>query len=144
MDRFFDWLGEFLRNLLDRQGGSFGAAGNESQDPFMREAYAELDEYLRTGRSRSRPAADSPRAHARQAAPSPPEELRRDYANLEVPFGAPFEQVRLTHRRLLRQYHPDRFGRDPGKQRLATQITQKLNESFQRIRAYAEREGGGD
>jgi len=143
VDRFFDRLGEFLRALLDRRTGC-GATGEESQDPFMREAYAELDEFLRTGRSRPRPTAAGPREHARAPAPSPPAELRRDYANLEVPFGAPFEQVRLTHRRLLRKYHPDRFGLDPGRQRLATQITQKLNESYQRIRAYAKREGGND
>lgn len=143
MDRFFDRLGEFLRVLLDRRTGS-GASGEESQDPFMREAYAELDEFLRTGRNRPRPASGGPREQARMPSPSPPAELRRDYANLEVPFGTPFEQVRLTHRRLLRKYHPDRFGSDPGKQRLATQITQKLNESYQRIRAYTKREGGND
>jgi DnaJ-domain-containing protein 1 len=143
MDRFFDRLGEFLRALLDRRAGP-GPGVEESMDPFMREAYAELDEFLRTGRSRTRPAAAGPSGRARTAAPSPPAELRRDYANLEVPFGAPFEQVRLSHRRLLRKYHPDRFGLDPGRQRLATQITQKLNESYQRIRAYAKREGGSD
>jgi DnaJ-domain-containing protein 1 len=141
MDRFFDRLGEFLRALLDRRAGP-GPGVEESMDPFMREAYAELDEFLRTGRSRSRPVAAGPRGHARTA-PSPPAELRRDYANLEVPFGAPFEQVRLSHRRLLRKYHPDRFGLDNGRQQLATQITQKINESYQRIHAYAKREGDG-
>ncbi len=143
MDRFFDRLGEFLRTLLDRRTGP-GAIGEESQDPFMREAYAELDEFLRTGRSRPRPAFGGSRERARVPAANPPAELGRDYANLEVPFGVSFEQVRLAHRRLLRKYHPDRFALDPGKQRLATQITQKLNESYQRIRAYARRERGSD
>jgi len=142
MDRFFDRLGEFLRALLDRRAGP-GPSVEESMDPFMREAYAELEEFLRTGRSRSRPVAAGPRGQA-CTAPSPPAELRRDYANLEVPFGAPLEQVRLSHRRLLRKYHPDRFSLDTGRQHMATQITQKINESYQRIHAYAKREGGGD
>jgi curved DNA-binding protein CbpA len=39
----------------------------------------------------------------------------------------------------LRRYHPDRYGRDPEKQALATQITQRLNDSFRRIRDLARR-----
>jgi DnaJ-domain-containing protein 1 len=143
MDRFFDRLGEFLRGLLDREADS-GGAGYSAQDPFMHEAYAELDEYLRTGRSRPRPPLNGRRPRPRQAAPPPPAELRRDYANLEVSFGAPFGEVRQAHRRLLRQYHPDRFDQDPRKQELATEITQKINESYQRIRVYARRAGLGD
>jgi DnaJ-domain-containing protein 1 len=142
MDRLFDRLGEFLRSLLNGEPYS-GRTSDPAQDPFMREAYAELDEYLRTGRSQARPSAGATRQPWRRAAP-PPEELRRDYANLEVAFGASFAEVRQAHRRLLRKYHPDRFGQDPRKQQLATEITQKLNESFQRIRVYARRTGIGD
>jgi DnaJ-domain-containing protein 1 len=133
MDRFFDRLGDFLRTLLDGQETT-GRTGGAAQDPYMREAYAELDEYLRTGRSRPRPAAGERQEPPRQPAPPPPSELRRDYANLEVPFGAPLAQVRQAHRRLLGKYHPDRFDQDPRKQQLATAITQRLNESYQRIR----------
>jgi DnaJ-class molecular chaperone len=143
MDRFFDRLGEFLRVLLDGRAYS-GRSSDSAQDPFMREAYEELDEYLRTGRSRQRPAASGRQQQARRPPPPPPEELRRDYANLEVAFGAPMAEVRQAHRRLLRQYHPDRFDRDARKQQLATEITQKLNESYQRIRVYARRAGIGE
>jgi DnaJ-domain-containing protein 1 len=142
MDRFFDRLGEFLRGVLDGETHT-GGTGDPAQDPFMRDAYAELDEYLRTGRSRPRPAMGGQRGEPRRPA-RPPEELRRDYANLEVAFGASFVEVRQAHRRLLRQYHPDRFGRDARKQHLATEITQKLNESFQRIQSYARGADRGD
>jgi len=143
MDRFFDRLGELLRSFFNENASPYRSAGDPSQDPFLAEAYEELDEYLRTGRSRPRvfPGAQEQRSRPSEAAP--PERLRRDYANLEVPFGAPFSEVRRAHRRLLRQYHPDRFGQDPRKQELATEITQKLNASYQRIRMYARRSGAG-
>ncbi len=133
MDRFFDALGDFLRSLLEGNRSS----GYDSRDPDVREAMEELDEYLRTGQSRLRSGPDPRRESRQEAQPRPSESLRRDYANLEVHFGAAFEEVRAAHRRLLRRYHPDRFARDPEKQRLATEITQKINESFQRIQAQA-------
>lgn len=134
MDRLFDRLGELLRGLPQEAPREARAPG-PGADPFLREAEAELEEYLRTGRpkpergGRGRGSSTTPR----------PEFLRPDYANLDLDPGAPFEEVRRAHRRLLRRYHPDRYGRDPEKQALATQITQRLNASFRRIRDFARR-----
>ncbi len=66
-------------------------------------------------------------------APQPRSSLRRDYAALEVPFGASLAEVRRSYKRLLHKYHPDRFSRDEEKQALATEVTQRLNEAFRRI-----------
>ena len=71
-------------------------------------------------------------ARRSQAHPAPGA-LRKDYANLEVPFSAPLEEVRASYRRLIRRYHPDRFSADPEKLKLATEISTRLNESLQRI-----------
>jgi hypothetical protein len=75
--------------------------------------------------------------------PRPPlsEELKRDYANLEVPVTASFEEVKRAHKRLMQHYHPDRFGQDPEKLKIATEITQKLNESFSRIEKFHRQSG---
>lgn len=132
MDKFFDRLGDILRSLLEGAEESSYRYG-EGKDPYMRAAVEELDEYLRTGRSRPRPGFQEPHK-AKGFAPGPDERLRKDYANLETPFGAPFAEVNRAHKRLLRKYHPDHFSQDPEKYKLATEITQKLNESFQRIR----------
>jgi DnaJ-domain-containing protein 1 len=128
MDRLFDRLGELLRSLA---GGTRGPG--PQADPFLREAERELEEYLRTGHTQAG-------VGERRRPPSPmPESLRRDFANLELDPSAGFEEARRAHRRLLARYHPDRYGRDPEKQRLATQITQRLNASFRRIRDFIHR-----
>ena len=72
----------------------------------------------------------------------PPESLRGDYANLEVPFGADSQAVRRSYKRLVLQYHPDRHSGDPEKLRVATEITKKVNQSFERIRSFQERSAG--
>lgn len=68
-----------------------------------------------------------------------PESLRKDFANLEVPFGAGLEQARAAHRRLIRAYHPDRHATNPDKYRIANQITQRVNYSYQRIKQFYEK-----
>ena len=61
-------------------------------------------------------------------------ELRRYYANLELPFGAPLDEVNQAYRRLMRQYHPDRYPDDPARRQLATQLTQKLTRAYNEIK----------
>jgi DnaJ-domain-containing protein 1 len=160
MDSFFDRLGDLLRSLMGTDSGA--GTGFDARDPDMRAALAELDEYLKDGvdarrwrfvdgadggaeeeftaRDGEKGAGDTGRRESsrryRRAGPQPPESLRRDYGNLEVPFAAPPEDVQNAYRRLMRKYHPDRFSLDPEKQQLATEITKRLNESFQNIRRY--------
>jgi len=152
MDRLFDRLGDLLRSLMGSDLSTRPAY--DPRDPDMRAALNELDAYLQSGRSTAaeghgqrhpgEPHGGEPhggqqqreqqQSTARQA--PPPQTLRQDYANLEVPFAAPLEQVQSSYRSLLRKYHPDRFVRDAEKQKLATEITKRLNESFQNIRRH--------
>ena len=53
------------------------------------------------------------------------------YANLELPFGANFSEIKKSYRTLIKQYHPDRYHSDPKKQLLAKEITAKLNTAYQ-------------
>jgi DnaJ-class molecular chaperone len=105
------------------------------EDPVMQEAWEELDDYLKEGsqsqRHRQRPQGEWARESERET-------LRQDYANLEVSFGAPLPEVKKAYKRLLKFYHPDRNADDPGKLRMATEITQKLNGSFQKIKDFEE------
>jgi DnaJ-domain-containing protein 1 len=52
------------------------------------------------------------------------------YKVLELPEGAPFEQIKKSYRRLMKIYHPDMFHNDPEKQDIARQISEKLNEAY--------------
>jgi DnaJ-class molecular chaperone len=137
MDKFFDKLGDLILALL---GGDSGRSGSyDLQDPDMREALEELDAYLESGapgpgrfgdRSYERRSGEE---RSRYKPESIDENLRRDYATLEVPFAAPLTDVRKSYKRLLHKYHPDRFSGDAEKQALATEVTQRLNEAFARI-----------
>jgi DnaJ-domain-containing protein 1 len=117
-------------------------------DPDLAAAWDELNEYL--GSDRREAGGGSPHGGDRKdsrgprSAPMPPESLRPDYANLEVPFGADIETVRRSYKRLVLHYHPDRHAGSPETLRVATEITKKVNESFERIRSFQERTGTGD
>ncbi len=139
MDGFIDRLAEFLKTLFRDEragGGPRPAGGTRFQDPDLQDAWEELDDYMRTG-------TDQPRQdEGRQSRRREPvdESLRQDYANLEVPFGSDIETVKKSYKALMLRYHPDKHGGDPQKQKLALEITKKINESFERIRA--RHEGG--
>ncbi len=131
MDRFFDWLGDILHSLTNGPSGARrGPQARAQVDPDVREAWEELDRYLK---GEQQPPPRPPRADPELEA------LRQDYANLEVPFGAPFDEVRKSYRRLLAAYHPDRNAADPERLRLATEITKKINVSYRRIEELEEK-----
>jgi hypothetical protein len=69
--------------------------------------------------------------------------VARYYANLELPYGAPREAVRAARQRLLRRYHPDRFATDPGRAKLAHQLTAELNHAHDELLVYLERNPHG-
>ena len=65
--------------------------------------------------------------------PASDDELRRAYAALEVPLGSDFATVRKSYRALMRKYHPDRNTGSPEKQKVATELAQKLSQAYQLI-----------
>ena len=64
------------------------------------------------------------------------EKLREDYITLKVKFGSPFSEVKKSYKKLLTQYHPDKHTGNPKRLKMATEITQKINQSFQRIKVF--------
>ena len=150
MDGFIDRLADLLRGLMgdtderarrhDRGPATGGgdAAGPAWRDPDLRAAWEELEDYLGTGSGASAKAREAGRGaggqNARRAEPPADESLRQDFKNLEVPFGSDIETVRASYKALMLKYHPDKFASDPEKQRVALEITKKINESFDKIR----------
>lgn len=61
-------------------------------------------------------------------------ELARCYAELGVPYEADFRLVRRAWRRLVREHHPDVQGEDPERQRIGTELVQRVNDAFGEIR----------
>jgi len=60
--------------------------------------------------------------------------LRQYYANLELPAGASWAEVKSAYRRLMRRYHPDRHAADPAKSRVANELSQQLRVAYEALR----------
>lgn len=77
-----------------------------------------------------------------EAAPEPafPPEIQRYYANLELPLGAPLDEVKGAYKRLMRRYHPDLHQQDPERAQAATRLAQALRSAYDGLVAYLSRE----
>lgn len=77
------------------------------------------------------------RAGVRGEPPSDPAaDRRRWYKTLELQPGADLKTVRRAYRKLLLQYHPDKFATDPEKQKAATEVTRRLTEAYNGLTRY--------
>lgn len=134
MDPLFERFHRLVRSYL-----RFGAPADEwfeqhTEDKDYREAWDELDEFLRKGTSSGTSSGYT--AGSTRARRLPPEELRQDYELFEVEFGASFQEVRSAYRRLMRIHHPDLHAGNNAKQNEATNKSQQLNTAYQRIKAW--------
>ena len=76
--------------------------------------------------------------------PPAPAKARRDrmrdrpaakcFALLEVPYGAPLSDVELAYRKLLRQFHPDRFLGDAERHASAVALVTSLTDAYLSLR----------
>ena len=84
-----------------------------------------------------------PRRDEKKKAPPPPfvgdKRLRELYAQLEVPYGASFEEVKSSFRRLMRKYHPDLHAGNPQKHKTATQLTMSLTQAYNELEVHLTR-----
>jgi hypothetical protein len=85
------------------------------------------------------PRASTNNARQKQAPPPRPgpgmseKRLRDLYAQLETPYGAPFEDVKKNFRRLMRKYHPDLHAGNPVKHKTATQLSMSLTTAYNEL-----------
>ena len=142
MPDFFERLGHILRSILADEDEPFVSSSPKFYDPDLQEAWEELEDYLNDGKTAkaSNHKQQTKFREGSQERTDPHklarEKLRADYETLKVPFGAPFNEVKASYKRLLQQFHPDRHAADPEKYKLATEITSKLNQAFQRIKEF--------
>lgn len=96
----------------------------QEQEAWQRRAEEARRQYERTKQQA--------RAH------DPSSELAKHYKNLELPVGASKEEVKSAWRKLMRKYHPDMHNGDPEKHRIATELTQRLTESYRYLTKHLE------
>jgi hypothetical protein len=151
VDVFFDRLGRVLRSIFSEDEDRIHDDPSSRRgfvDPDMDEAYEELDEFLKTGKNTEHGDRQRQHSYSRSTGSNSGKrqgeelDLMKDYKTLEVPFGAPFEEVKKSYKRLLRQYHPDKHAHDPEKLKTATEITQRINVAFAHIETYENKRHG--
>ncbi len=124
MSDIFNRLGRLARSVIN----DF----NSDVDGDYKDAWAELDDFLGT-EAHDFNAQQSNRQHGRAAGNSGKANLSRDYANLELTPAAPTADIKRQYKKLLVKYHPDKFADNVEKQKIATELSTRLNESYDRI-----------
>ncbi len=123
---FFDRVSRIIDAALAKE--TYHSPG----DADYASAWQELDDYLNGAeahyRGESRPRPES----------GIPQEVLQAYRDLEVSPFASADEIHDAYRSLQVRYHPDRYGTDPQRQHLATEIATRLNASYARIRRYLE------
>ena len=104
----------------------------------LRDAFAEEPRYdFDFERERSHEQEELPHLPSTDAGETA--EIRRYYANLELPIGAPLSEVKAAYRRLMRRYHPDRHQTDPDRVKAANELAQRLREAYEGLTSHLER-----
>lgn len=65
-----------------------------------------------------------------------PPDVAEAYRALEVPVGSDRETVKTGYRRVMKQYHQDRFQNDDEKNEIAGTVSKRLNAAYERINEY--------
>ena len=75
-----------------------------------------------------------PDFHWDSGMPSPSEmPVFEAFERLGLPYGTPWEEVKKTYRRLMREWHPDKHGESPEAEAQATRRTQEITSAYELI-----------
>ena len=109
--------------------GLFETASRPVAEPALDPEYAQMRAEVEAEMRNDGPAVSTRRGLE-------PPEVRRFYANLELPLGASASEVKAAYRRLMRRYHPDKHHRDPERAEAANQLAQQLREAYEGLLTY--------
>lgn len=138
MDRIFDRLLNMLRIFSSDIGDVKSGLRDSSnhKDPELSKAWDELDSFLNS----KNPSSNDQdfydhkyNGNNRKEKFTNNEDLRNDYAILEVAFGSPISDVKRSYKRLMISVHPDHVSKDCKQQEIATRTTILINAAYSRI-----------
>lgn len=131
---------ELERELERRRARRAAAQRAAASSSVNEQAWREVEDAIRgggrfrtSGRRQTRHSNSYQRVHRRPAAGQNPQ-MARLYAQLECQYGADINSVRKQYRNLMRKYHPDMHSGNPEKQRLATELSQRLTQAYNELR----------
>jgi len=55
---------------------------------------------------------------------------KKYYKILELEYGANFDSIKKSYKKLLKKYHPDLFQNKPEKLKSAQEVTRQINEAY--------------
>jgi DnaJ-domain-containing protein 1 len=136
---------ELVRRRLRREAAERAAA-----DSYTKEAWEEVEQAVKNGTGRYRTTGRRSTGTYRRATgfgaggrrTSTSTSQTRDprlaqlYAQLECPYGADLTAVRKAYRAMMRKYHPDMHSGNPDKQRVATELSQRLTMAYNELRRH--------
>jgi hypothetical protein len=163
----FDRLGDVINSYLnDEDSRIFGRrqeplGGSPTGDPDLDAAFDELNDYLGGTREKDWGPSGGSSANREQFwnggfgqdhgfrenqggfgprgnAGLPPEDLRPDFAQLGLSFGASAAECKAAYKKLLKIHHPDRHANHPGNFQKATAKSARINAAYDRIEKWRE------
>jgi DnaJ-domain-containing protein 1 len=135
-------LGSIINSYLNEFENETSRNFKSSGDPDLDAAYDELNEFLNSkdthsGREKTeytwKETDDNRQTSSKKF---PPEELRKDFELLGVPFGAHSQECRAAYKKLLKIHHPDRHAGHEGNFKKATAKSAKINAAWDRIETW--------
>jgi DnaJ-domain-containing protein 1 len=147
MDRLGNVIKSYLNDDDEKIFGSGRSERRTSHDPDLDAAFDELNDFLNkdkakddTGSKGSGAWSDNfdkdsgakSRNESSRSKPIP-EELRADFAELGVSFGASAAECKDAYKKLLKIHHPDRHAGHEGNMKKATEKTARINAAYDRI-----------
>ena len=129
------------RERVAREREARVKAAREARDREARDRAAAADraraQQAKAPPPRSGASGPPPGANAGAGARRPPRGadpmVVQYYARLELTYGAPWEDVKASYRRLMRKYHPDLHGHSPEKLKAATEVSQALTQAYNEL-----------
>jgi DnaJ-domain-containing protein 1 len=120
----------------DRSDRERMARERETKVRSAREARERQEKTAREAQERARAQQQASRPRP-AAGPSPGARkdpvLAKHYEVLEVAYGADWETVKSSYRRLMRKYHPDLHHKSPEKQKAANEVSSALSVAYNEL-----------
>jgi DnaJ-domain-containing protein 1 len=80
-----------------------------------------------------------PASGARRPFAGKDDKIAKYYKTLDLPYGADFDQVKASYRKLMRKYHPDLHVQSPQKQKAATELTMQVTQAYNELEIHLNR-----
>lgn len=119
-DLYREWESGNLSDALRKRASKLKQSAPKTDDPDYEDIDSSYSEEAKTGANRSKGNRQN--------------QLVKAYERLGLQPGATVAEAEKAYKRLMREFHPDRFATSDEKQKVATQVSQMLSQAIEEIR----------